>query len=282
MLMETQFWQTFGHSNVKTILNKQISAGKFPHAYLFGGPDGLGKKTLALEFAQKVLGTDKLSNHPDFIILDEEGEITMEPVLDFISKLSFKPFFAKKKIAIINNAQNLNLQSSNALLKTLEEPSASSIIILVANSARLLPTIVSRCQALNFSSFNKSQLGEFVKANSLGLNRSIEDLAFGSPARLKKLYEDGEFLQNEEKTVQEYKNFAKMHLADKLISIGSLAEMEADELKQNLVTWLMWQNGQLANRPEDFKKVSALLGSLRGLKGNKNKKLILQGLLLKI
>src|SRR5260221_2148399 len=87
-------------------------------------------------------------------MLDMEGEITVEPILDFIGKLRFKPFMGSKIIAIINNAKNLNLQSGNALLKTLEEPSPSSIIILVSSSGSVLPTVVSRCQVLNFSAFS--------------------------------------------------------------------------------------------------------------------------------
>ena len=277
-----EIWKTFGHQNVKSILDRQIIAQKFSHAYLFSGSSGLGKKTLALEFAQKVLGAEKLSTHPDFAILDEPGEITVERILDFIEKLSYKPFLAKKKIAIINNAQNLNQQSGNALLKTLEEPSPSSIIILLANSARILPTIVSRCQRLSFSPFGKKQMEEFARKNQLGPNRSLEDLSFGRPARLKKLAEDEGFLLGEEEAVGQYKDLEKMRLGEKLNSVSGLAELETEDLERKLWTWLMWQSGQLANHPHDFVKVSALMDSIKGLKQNKNKKLILQGLLLKI
>jgi DNA polymerase III subunit delta' len=275
-------WQTFGHQPVKSILNKQMAAKKFPHAYLFAGPGGVGKKTLALEFAEKVLGAENLSAHPDFAILDEAGEITMEVILDFISRLSFKPFVAQKKIAIINNAQNLNPQSSNALLKTLEEASPSSIIILISDSARLLPTIVSRCQVLTFSRFSKNQLDEFAKRENLRINDSIRDLSFGSPARLVKLSRDEEFLKSEQETVAQYQNFQKMRLGEKLVSISGLAELETEDLAKNFQTWLMWQSGRLADNPSDFRKVQALGDSLLGLKQNKNKKLILQGLLLRI
>lgn len=275
-------WQTFGHENVKSILNKQIGVNRFPHAYLFAGPGGVGKKTLALEFAKKVLGAENLSIHPDFAILDEPGEITIELILDFISRLSFKPFLAQKKIALINNAQNLNLQSGNALLKTLEEASPSTIIILIADSARLLPTIVSRCQVLNFSLFSINQLAEFAKQENLALSESLLNLSFGSPARLKKLSQDGEFLSNEGKTVEQYKNFQKMSLGEKLMSISGLAELEVEDLTKKLLTWLMWQIGRLADKPGDYVKVRALGDSLHSLKQNQNKKLILQALLLRI
>lgn len=281
--MQKDIWQTFGHTAAKTILNKQIASGRMPHAYLFAGSKGLGKKTLALEFSQKVLGAEKLSTHPDFAILDQTGEITMEAVLNFISRLSYKPFFAQKKIAIINNADNLNQQSGNALLKTLEEASPSTIIILISQlKTRLLPTVVSRCQVFNFHQFGKHQLLEFAKENKLQTTPLIEELSFGSPARLKKLCLDKEFLESEEKTLGQYRSFTKMRLGEKLLSISGLAELETEDLRENLLTWLMWQSGQLAAGPQDYQKVSALGESLLGLRQNKNKKLVLQSLLLKI
>jgi DNA polymerase-3 subunit delta' len=280
--LATEIWQTFGHGNVKSILNKQLEANRFPHAYLFAGPGGIGKKTLALEFAQKVLATRVLATHPDFAILDEPGEIIMETILDFISRLSFKPFLAKYKIAIINNAQNLNVKSSNALLKTLEEASPSSIIILLADTSRLLPTIVSRCQVLNFSPFSKNQLDEFAKSVSLKVSESVQDLSFGSPARLKRLSQDKEFFTSEEKIVENYKNFLKMCLGEKLMSIRDLAEMETEDLAASITTWLRWQIFHLNENPQAFTKVRALSDSLESLQQNQNKKLVLQGLLLKI
>jgi len=275
-------WETFGHEPAKNILFHHLSQGKFPHAYLFAGSKGIGKKTLALEFAKKVLGAENLNNHPDFAVLDEPGEIIMETMLDFISRLSYKPFLAQKKIAVINNAQNLNRQSGNALLKTLEEPSPSTIIILLADSARLLPTIVSRCQVLNFHPFSKKQLADYAEKSHLQIAEPIIDLSFGSPARLKKLSQDEEFLKDEEAAVERYKNFGKMCLGEKLMSISGLAELEAEDLSKNLQTWLMWQNGRLAANPADYVKVRALGDCLKGLKQNKNKKLIIQGLLLRI
>lgn len=280
--MENENWQTFGHSSVKAILNKQIIAKKFPHAYLFAGPGGVGKKTLAFEFARKVLATETLAIHPDFAILDEPGEIIMETILDFISRLSFKPFLAKYKIAIINNAQNLNVKSSNALLKTLEEASPSSIIILLADTSRLLPTIVSRCQVLNFSPFSKNQMDEFAKSASLEVSGSIQDLSFGSPARLKRLSQEKEFFISEEEIVENYKNFLKMRLGEKLMSIRDLAEMETEALAASIMTWLRWQTFNLNENPQAFTKVRALSDSLESLRQNQNKKMVLQGLLLKI
>src|SRR5574340_798591 len=112
-------WQTFGHESVKRVLDKQLKLKKFPHAYLFFGPEGVGKKTLALEFAAKILGAGNLSVHPDFQILEEADNIAVERTREFIASLGFKPLAAKYRVAVVNDAQNLSSQSGNALLKTL-------------------------------------------------------------------------------------------------------------------------------------------------------------------
>ena len=171
-------FQIFGHETIKNILEKQLSAGVFPHAYLFVGPQGVGKKALGLELAQKILGAENVTGHPDFLLLDVEGEIKMESALEFISRLSLKPFIGKYKVAIINNAENLNQQSGNALLKTLEEASGSTIIILVAGFGKLLPTIVSRCQTFNFHGFSKEELVTHSANLSLKATQEMIDLSF--------------------------------------------------------------------------------------------------------
>jgi len=251
-------WQTFGHKSVKNILDKQLLSGKLPHAYLFSGPEAVGKKSLALEFARKVLNTEKLENHPDFQILDTEGEIVMEQALDFISKMSYKPFLAAKKIAVINNAQNLNTQSGNALLKTLEEPSDSSVIILIAGPGKILPTIFSRCQVLNFSAFGKDELKEFAEAIGVQSNAEILDLSFGRPGRLQKLNDDKEFFQQESEAVKAYQKVKNQNLGEKLAGLSSFSELENPALENNLLTWIFWQAGELKSQPKNFFKVQAL------------------------
>ncbi len=223
-------WQTFGHQNIKNILEKQILAGKIPHAYLFSGSGGLGKKVLALEFARKVLGTEKLENHPDFQILDlGANEIPAEALKDFIAKTAFKPFLAQKKVAIINNAENLNAQSSNALLKTLEEPSGSSVIILIVGTQQILPTIYSRCQVLRFNVFTADDLEDFAKQQSWGVSKEIISLSFGQIGRLKNLFEHKEFLQEQKELIARYENLAEISMGERLVAIGSYAEKAAGQ-----------------------------------------------------
>ncbi|MCX6797419.1 MAG: hypothetical protein NTX98_03005 [Candidatus Doudnabacteria bacterium] len=252
-----------------------------PCPYLFLGPRGLGKKTLAVEFARKILGTENLSTHPDFQILEGEEEIVMQKARDLIASLSLKPFIAKKKVAIIGNAENLNTQSGNSLLKTLEEPSGSTVIILVS-SKQLLPTIASRCQVFAFDLFSQKQLEAFAKAEKILIDERLANLSFGLPSRLLKFSQDPRFLEQEKELVKSLADLEKMGLGDKLLQVTKYAALEFWELERVFFTWLMWKVNNLNNDPIGFGAIRGLLDALIKIKQNQNKKLILQGLFLKI
>ena len=270
-------WTIFGHQYVKNILSKHLNSGSFAHAYLFSGSAGLGKRALALELAAKILGTVNLSSHPDFLLLDAAGEISIEQAQEFLERLHLKPFVAKKKIAIINHAQFLNTASSNALLKTLEEPSASTVIILIAEG-KVLATIASRCQCFNFNAFSQSQMAAFALKKGFKVSPQQIALSFGSPARLNKLVQDAEFLKNQQQLIDDWYKLAATTFAEKIAAVSDYGTKESDELFQTFGIWLLWQS---KNQPE-AKKLNALLEALKGLKANLNKKMVLQGLFLKI
>lgn len=244
-------WKTLGHENVKHILEKQEASGRLPHAYWFYGPDSIGKKTLALEFAKALLKTEKLETHPDFQILEFKEEIGVENIRQFINQVSFKPFISKYKIAVIDNAQNLNEQSSNALLKTLEEPPQAAILILISNK-RLLPTIISRCQTLNFNRLTEKSKVNFAEK------------------------EDFSSLENELEVLK------KASVADRLLKIPEYAEKEIAELKVIFKTWQDLEVKSLSEQPVNFLRVRVLVEMLKQLDLNRNKKMLLQSLFLKI
>jgi DNA polymerase-3 subunit delta' len=102
--------------------------------------------------------------HPDVHVIDSEGaEIKIECIRQLQSQISFKPYEGKKKVFIIKNAHNLNVASSNAFLKTLEESPGESLIILVSEKpSLLLKTIISRCQLLKFNPLARPELEEIL------------------------------------------------------------------------------------------------------------------------
>lgn len=274
-------WKTFGHNQIKNILQKQIISGHIPHAYLFVGPKYLGKHTLALEFAGKILQTEDAIKHPDFLSLNEDGEIPVEKVRELISSVNLRPIAGKKKVVIINNAENLNKSGANALLKTLEEPSESTVIILIA-CERPLPTIVSRCQKFSFNPFSRKMAEEFLMFLGLKPNTEIVELGFGLPGRLKKLSEDLRFLESERESFIALERLQKLGEGERILQIGKYADMETLELQNMLLSWIMRLFFNARKDRLNLAPLQAAVDALRQIGFNQNKKLILQNLLLKI
>jgi len=117
------------------------------HSFLVIGGNKEKRWQFALKIAQENLGETQVLSHPDFFLITGINSIGIEQIRDLEKKLTLKPYKAKIKIAVINEAEKLTHPAQNALLKTLEEPPANSLIILTAaKKDLLLPTIVSRCQ----------------------------------------------------------------------------------------------------------------------------------------
>lgn len=141
--------------NPKERLARLIQSGKIPHALLFAGPKRAGKKAAALQFAVDLLQTRKKpENHPDIHLYFPEGKAGMHPIESIralTQDVSLAPYEGKWKIYIVHEAEKMLPTSSNALLKTLEEPASHTLIILISDHPdRLLPTVLSRCQTIDF------------------------------------------------------------------------------------------------------------------------------------
>ena len=160
------------------------------HAYLFVGPIRVGKTSTAVRIAQlanceKVISGGpcgscescvKISKtiHPDVVLLtaDESGSVKIEAVRQLTRLLQLKPYEGKKKVCIIKNIEDLTVEGANALLKTLEEPSADSLLLLTtAFPDRVLSTVKSRCQIIHFFSLTAEKLKEHLMS---GQNLSEE------------------------------------------------------------------------------------------------------------
>lgn len=170
-----------GQSAAWSQLSGTVAAGRLPHAYLFAGPHGVGKKRTAMALAQCLLCEVRPENelwacgtcpgcrqvlartHPDLLSVGKPAGKAALPIKLLIGEnetrgkeglchdLSLRPMAGGRRIAIIDDAETMEATSANALLKTLEEPPAHSVLILLAPSAdALLPTIRSRCQVVRF------------------------------------------------------------------------------------------------------------------------------------
>jgi len=178
------FGQILGHDRQKDILRRAVSSGRLAHAYLFEGPEGIGKRLMALALARAVFciegtGCGSCSacrkvdhhNHPDLHILEPDGaSIKIEQIRGIQKELSYRPLEAKKKICLIDGADRMNPAAGNSLLKTLEEPTGSALIILLtARPEGVLQTIRSRCQRLPFARLPKEMLQQ-VLVERLGVD----------------------------------------------------------------------------------------------------------------
>jgi DNA polymerase III subunit delta' len=169
------------HARQEEILSQAISRKRVASAYLFLGPEGAGKFSFALRFAQALdcengnfppcghcHGCTQIQalTHPDLHILaleEDDKQIKIDAVRAFQERLSYRAFQGGWKIGIVREAEHLNLHAMNALLKTLEEPTPDTIMVLTCgNRSRLLPTVVSRCQTLRFPPVPVEQLTEIL------------------------------------------------------------------------------------------------------------------------
>jgi DNA polymerase-3 subunit delta' len=158
-----------GHEWAVDLLREHIRSGSVRHAYLFTGPAGVGKRTLAMRFAQALACKNppapgefceecrpcKMTvqqQFPDLFILQAEtigGEMKVDTVREIQHTLSLTPYESDRRIAVLLRFQEANENAQNALLKTLEEAPGKSVLLLTADTAEnLLPTIVSRCEQL--------------------------------------------------------------------------------------------------------------------------------------
>jgi DNA polymerase-3 subunit delta' len=164
------FSEIVGHEKQIETLRQSLVNGRLHHAYLFLGPDGIGKRTLALALAQAIHCTELESdfcggcgacravqggNHADVRLLEplsNKRDISIQQVRELEKALSLRSFSGRHKVAIIDPATLMNWPAQNALLKTLEEPPQGCVLILVAsNAGGLLPTVRSRAFAFSFA-----------------------------------------------------------------------------------------------------------------------------------
>ena len=199
-----------------------LARGRLHHAWLLTGPEGAGKASFAYRVARRLLGAapapsygplgsspeDHVSrmiaarSHPDFLVLERMGEdgkvrrnIPVEEARrlpDFFAK---SPSIASYRVAIIDAADDMNVNAANAVLKTLEEPPPNGVLLLVGHApGRLLATIRSRCRTLSFAPWSKDRLADFLVARE-GLDRDdamrLAAMAQGAPGRALSLHAAG-------------------------------------------------------------------------------------------
>jgi DNA polymerase-3 subunit delta' len=202
----TMSWKIIGNAWAVNFLERNISAGTDRQAYLITGPDSIGKRTLAIQLAQRLMCTTpddgpccRCSScrqiaelqHPDLhpLVSEEvDGTLKVESVREMQRQISLAPYQAERRVVLVFRAHEMSPSAANALLKTLEEPPAQVVLILTARSEQsLLPTMVSRCEVLSLRPVPQEELIEGLsqqlpseKATLLGsLAAGLPGLALG-------------------------------------------------------------------------------------------------------
>jgi len=156
------FENLIGQERVKKLLKKIIETEKIPHAFLFYGKDGVGKRNFAIEFSKIINGLNE-SLLKDITIIEEEKSIGIDKIRE-LKRTSYLSPQGKFRINIINNAHLLTIEAANSLLKILEEPPERTIFILITPFPEKLPdTVISRCLPVHFSPIPTKSIEEKIK-----------------------------------------------------------------------------------------------------------------------
>ncbi|MFH0917976.1 MAG: DNA polymerase III subunit delta' [Candidatus Omnitrophota bacterium] len=195
------FSDCLGHDRPLSIIKAHLAKASFSGAYIFSGPEGIGKKMVAKIIAAQLNCTAQADRpcgacsgclkiqaeaHPDLhIIQNGQAQIKIEDIRDILRQANFRPYEGAVKVFIIDNAHKLNPESANALLKVLEEPPADVLIILVTHKPQnIIKTVLSRCKQIKFSSLIRAQL-ETVLIKNYALDKtSAHFLAYYAEGRL--------------------------------------------------------------------------------------------------
>ncbi len=244
-----------GQDRVVNLLRNYVKSGKIPHAYLFLGPEGVGKSSTAKFFAKllncqsdsqeacgRCAACKKIEDniHPDvrWIGVDESSSIKIAHIRGLEKEIYLKPYEAKRKVFIIPDAQFLTEEAANCLLKTLEEPPGSSIIILTSVSLQLVfKTISSRCQRILFSTIDSHRLDSILQKDYNVDSKTGSYLASFFEGRIGRA-----IAKSENKSILDEKN----DIIDSFLS-GNMKEgvfssryREKDNIKEDLNIIISW------------------------------------------
>jgi len=197
------FLGIIGHEAACGLFLRTLEKGQLPHAFLFIGPEGVGKEAVARRLIHAFLG-GSIEAHPDFLFIERltdektkklKTQISVDQIREVKDKLALSSFSGKKAV-LIRDADRMPPSAANALLKTLEEPRGDVLIILLGgHEASLLATIASRCQVVRFHPVPTRTIAEALKkyVGSAAEAEYFARLSFGRPGLALLLAQDAEY-----------------------------------------------------------------------------------------
>jgi len=257
------FKDIVGQERAIKILTKSLKENKVSSSYIFVGSEGTGKKLAAIEFTKAVncLNLSKDSEacedcqscseinkqcSPDLKIIEPiKSSIKIEQIREMRKEIGLKPFKNRKKIYIIDKAEKMTIEASNCLLKTIEEPPYYAIIILIcSNIDPILPTIVSRCQIINFGLISSYRIKEFLLSKNKNLEKEkaeiISKLAQGSIGSASKLLSDKEYFIRREEVLDYLSAISPGRYGDDIFAKVEKTISEIDRIEEILEMIKLW------------------------------------------
>ena len=260
------FKKIVGHEDIIGHFKSSIEMGKVAHAYILNGETDSGKKMLARTFARTLQcekgGVDpcgecqsckqaKSGNHPDIIMVNHEkpNVISVDDIRkQLVDTMGIRPYKSRYNIYIIPDAQLMNQQAQNALLKTIEEPPEYGIVILLtSNISKILQTVVSRCMVLNTKPVRERDMLNYL-IRELGLDQDKAyfclDFAQGNLGKAIKLAANDEYVQVINSVVSVLKNIQDLDVEDLAVALNQIEQFKLS-MDDYLDLMMMWYRDAL-------------------------------------
>lgn len=260
-------WNLIGHSWVEKTLHFHLASQNLRHAYLFTGSEGIGRRTLALRFAQAINCTNpptpgefcgacricrqiQAQQHADlFVIRPEEdsGIIRIDTIRQLQHSLYLKAYEAAYRIAVLLDFHKANAPAQNALLKTLEEAPGKVILLLTADSPEsVLPTISSRCEIFRMRPLTLPQLSDALLSQNAGMTpadaSTLAHLAEGRPGRALAFLNDPSLVEKHNEELQDLLALLPANRRERF-AYCEMAAKEKAGVRSRLQTWLtFWRD----------------------------------------
>ena len=239
-----------GHERNKLVFEKMYKGENVPHAFLLVGAAGVGKKEFALWCGKMLLGKDP-RNHPDVFVLNAPNIEEMRNLNKLVGTSSFT---GATRVVIIENAHAINIQATNALLKTLEEPKSNTVFfVLCSNKEQVISTIQSRCVDMNFCFVPLKTIQEHLDTAPIADMQVVWE---GRPQYAHELLNNSDLFKATQAMVQDIQTFSGKNPGQcfSLIEKYTQDKQEFEEFLSNLI--------EFHRRNKQWRIVSALMGVL--------------------